>query len=142
MTDHKETAEKIVRNIPVERMDLHGRLELRDEIIAALSVAERNAKPVVPDGHIYQCRGVKNDVPCSYLTTSPICTRCGTPSPFCTKTEVRNSTLEEAAKECERIFRIAHVPGVTGHKEISRQNQISHGCVASAEAIRSLKAKP
>ena len=46
-----------------------------------------------------------------------------------------NEALELAAKECLKIWKESPNTRESGF----RQNEISHGCVASAEAIRKMK---
>lgn len=49
--------------------------------------------------------------------------------------------LEEAAKECERIWKEAPNERTDSPLTSFRQNEISHGCVACAAAIRALNPK-
>lgn len=55
--------------------------------------------------------------------------------------QARAEAIEEAAKECERIWKEAPNERTDSPLTSFRQNEISHGCVACAAAIRALNPK-
>lgn len=74
---------------------------------------------------------------CNYLAgTNVYCGACSNWNEEMLK--VRNSALEDAARVAEELWRNAPNTRESGF----RQNEISHGCIASAEAIRALKSPP